>query len=128
MSRIRGKNTKPELIVYGYLRKNKVYFQKHYRSKEKVVLDVALPRKKKAIMVDGDFWHGRTLEKVAERRGEDDFWTKKLRRNAERDRQQAELLRSSGWELIRVWESDIMRKKTREETLQTIKNFLRAKN
>ena len=79
MSKIRGKNTKPELLVFRYLRSNKVYFRKHYRTKQGIVLDLALPRKKRAVFVDGDFWHGRTLEHVVERRGEGDFWTMKLR-------------------------------------------------
>jgi len=126
MSRIRGKNTKPELLVYRYLRKNGVYFQKHYRSKQKVVLDLALPRKKKAVFIDGDFWHGRTLERVLERRGEDDFWVLKLRRNIERDLQQRTLLEANGWSILQVWESDLMKKKTQEQTLQRIVDFLQA--
>jgi DNA mismatch endonuclease (patch repair protein) len=124
MSRIRGKNTKPELLVYRHLRKNKVYSQKHYRSKEKVVIDLALPRKKKAVFIDGDFWHGRTLERVLERRGEDDFWVLKLRRNIERDSQQRSLLKANGWAILQVWESDLMKKKTQDETLQRIIDFL----
>lgn len=126
MSRIRGKNTKPELLVYRYLRRNKIYFQKHYRSKQKVVLDLALPRKKKAVFIDGDFWHGRTLERVLERRGEDDFWALKLRRNIERDFQQRTLLEANGWSILQVWESDLMKKKTQEQTLQRIADFLQT--
>jgi len=124
MSKIKSKNTKVELLVYKYLRKEKVYFQKHYRARFGVRLDVALPRKKKAIFIDGDFWHGRTLEKVIERRGNDDFWTKKLRRNIERDEQQAVLLKSNDWTFIRVWESELVKKSTQEDILLKIKKFL----
>lgn len=124
MSQIHGKNTKLEKIVYAYLRKEGTYFQKHYRTKFGIVLDVALPRKKKAVFIDGDFWHGRTVERVRGRRGDGDFWTKKLERNLERDKEQGELLKEHGWEYIRVWESDLVRKSSQEETLLKIKKFL----
>lgn len=126
MSRIRGKNTKVELLVCGYLRKNGIYFRKHYRTKEGVVLDLALPRKKKAVFIDGDFWHGRTYDKVLSRRGKDDFWTKKLERNIERDRAQIKLLTESGWAILRVWESEIVKKKTQKEQFDKIVSFLKG--
>lgn len=127
MSRIRGKNTKSEVMVARYLRANKIYFQKHYRSREGIVMDFALPRKKKVLFIDGDFWHGRTYEKVRERRGEDDFWTKKIRRNIERDKLQRSLLAKNGWAFMTVWDSDIARKSTRTETLIRVKKFFMSK-
>lgn len=125
MSRIRGKNTKVELLVYAYLRKNNIYFQKHYRTRFGIRLDIAQPRKKKAVFVDGDFWHGRTMERVISRRGQDDFWTKKLKRNIERDAQQNELLLENGWTFMRVWESELTKKATQQSALTHIQDFLR---
>jgi DNA mismatch endonuclease (patch repair protein) len=125
MSLIRGKDTKVELLVFRYLRQNKIYFQKHYRTKEGIVLDVALPRKKKAVFIDGDFWHGRTLQSLRERRGKEDFWVKKMERNIERDKSQAEILSRNGWGVFRIWESDIIRKRTSEIYLKKIERFLR---
>jgi DNA mismatch endonuclease (patch repair protein) len=124
MKLVKGKNTSVEKIVYAYLRLEQIYFQKHYRTKFGIVLDVALPRKKKAVFIDGDFWHGKTIKKVRDRRGSDDFWTKKIDRNIERDEEQSHLLQNNNWTFIRVWESDINRKRTREECLEKIKNFL----
>jgi DNA mismatch endonuclease, patch repair protein len=124
MSRIRGKNTKVEILAYKYLRKERIYFQKHYRTRFGIRLDIALPRKKKAVFIDGDFWHGRTLDRVIERRGADDFWAKKLRRNIERDEEQAQLLLSNDWTFIRVWESELTKKSTQEEALERIRLFL----
>ena len=126
MSLIRGKDTKLERLVFSYLRKNKIYFQKHYRTKFGIVLDVALPRKKKAVFIDGDFWHGRTVEKVRARRGRDDFWTKKLERNIERDAQQSQILLNHRWTFIRVWESDLVRKSTSQDELEKIAKFLKT--
>lgn len=124
MSRIRGKNTKPELIVYRYLRRNKIYFQKHYKSKEGIVIDLALPRKKKAVFIDGDFWHGRTISKVIQRRGPDDFWSKKLERNIQRDKEQRAKLKSNDWKILSVWESDLIKKSNQQESLLRIVRFL----
>jgi len=77
MSRIRAKNTTAELIVFKDLRKRGIYFQKHY-ARIVGTPDIALPRKKLAVFIDGDFWHGRSLQKLVEKRGYDDFWTKKI--------------------------------------------------
>ena len=123
MSRIRGKNTGPERVVFRYLRSRGIYFQKHYRSKEGVVLDVALPRKKRAVFIDGDFWHGKTIDRVMER-GTDDFWTMKILRNIERDKMQRKLLKEAGWQILAVWESDVSRKRTQIETLEKVRDFL----
>lgn len=124
MSRIRGKDTKLEKLVFSYLRKEGIYFQKHYRTKQGIVLDIALPRKKKAVFIDGDFWHGRTIEKVRARRGKDDFWTKKIERNIERDKEQTQILKANNWSFIRVREGELIRKETQESELVKIAQFL----
>lgn len=54
MSRIRSKGTEAERITFKYLRQNKIYFQKHY-ARVAGKPDIALPRKKKAFFIDGDF-------------------------------------------------------------------------
>lgn len=125
MSKIRSKNTKAELIAFRYLRKQGIYFQKHY-AKAPGSPDIALPRKKKAVFIDGDFWHGRTFNRVLERRGNDpeDYWIKKIARNMERDKQQETALLKSGWAFLRVWDSDLVRKRTSADTLIEIFEFL----
>jgi DNA mismatch endonuclease (patch repair protein) len=125
MAKVQHKNSRAELTVFSYLRKNKIYFQAHYR-KAPGNPDIALPRKKKAVFIDGDFWHGRTIERIRARRGPNDFWTKKMERNVERDKEQTALLLENGWQILRVWESDITRKATREEVFIRIRNFLQA--
>lgn len=123
MSRIRSKNSKAELLVFAYLRKQGVYFQKHY---SKIIgnPDLALPRKKKAIFIDGDFWHGRSFEKLLKSRGHNDYWTTKIKRNMERDQEFRTILTESGWKIMVVWESDINRKRTQSDTLLRIREFL----
>lgn len=122
MRAVKSKNSKAELIVFKYLRKEDVYFQKHYKHAPGSP-DVALPRKKKAVFIDGDFWHGRTISKVMER-GPDDYWTKKILRNMDRDKAQEEALVAKGWRIIRIWEREILRKRTQQGALDRIKEFL----
>jgi DNA mismatch endonuclease (patch repair protein) len=127
MSSIRGKNTKPELIVFAELRSRGVRFQRHYeRAPGKP--DLAKPRKKLAVFIDGDFWHGREIARVVEKYGDASPWAKKLRRNIERDLEQEALLVGSGWSVLRVWESDIKRMRTRKVVLDAIEQFLRSKD
>lgn len=123
MSAIRSKNSKAELLVFQYLHKNEIYYQKHYnRALGKP--DIALPRKKLAVFIDGDFWHGKNMERRLRGRANDDYWVKKIQANVTRDKNQRFNLESSGWRLLAVWESDILRKRTREQTLIKIKKFI----
>ena len=123
MSLVRSKDTSPEKIVFSYLRKSHVYFQRHY-SRAIGNPDIALPRKKRAVFVDGDFWHGRNYQKVLAKHEPDSYWIKKITRNIERDKEQRAALRDEGWQLLVVWESDVLRKSTRQQELEKIKAFL----
>lgn len=123
MALIKSKNSKAELLTFRYLRTKKIYFQKHYK-RALGTPDLALPRKKKAIFIDGDFWHGRKLANLVESRGIDDYWTQKILNNIDRDKRQRKELRKQGWELLIIWESDINRKRSRDTILGKIENFL----
>lgn len=125
MSRIRSKNTEVERIVFKYLREKNLYFQRHYTNKKlKINIDIARPREKKAVFLDGDFWHGRNYKKAIERLPDDGYWKEKIKRNVERDAKNDETLKEAGWQVLHIWETDIKRKSTREEELEKIKNFL----
>lgn len=123
MSLIRSKNTVAERIVFSYLRTKNIYFQKHYKRVQGSP-DIALPRKKIAVFIDGDFWHGRELDRLVTKHGSDSFWVEKISKNVERDQRQREALMVEGWHLLQVWESDLKRKKTRGATLEAIADFL----
>lgn len=124
MSKIRSKNTKAEVIVFSYLRKEGIYFQKHYKNAIGKP-DIALPRKKQAIFIDSDFWHGRTYNALLKRRGSvHDYWVAKIAGNMARDKKQRKTLIESDWQILEIWEEDISRKRTREQTLEKIKEFL----
>lgn len=123
MSSIRSKNTVAEVLVFKYLRKQGIYFQKHYKNAIGKP-DIALPRKKKAIFIDSNFWHGKDYDRLTEARPADDYWVIKIAKNIERDKTIRKQLLSEGWSLLVVWEDDIKRRRTREVTLSSIKDFL----
>ncbi|MFE6965501.1 very short patch repair endonuclease [Agromyces sp. NPDC057679] len=126
MRRIRSTNTAPETIVFREMRRRGIYFQRHY-SRVVGSPDLARPRKKLAVFIDGDFWHGREIERVIARYGKESGWSRKLLRNMARDREVDATLVGLGWSVLRVWESDIRRKSTRDEVLDEIEAFLCAR-
>lgn len=123
MKRIRSKNTSIEVAVFRELRKRGIYFQKHYKKKGLGSMDIALPRKKKAVFLDGDFWHGYRFSAVRERLPES-YWLPKIENNIKRDRRIRGNLRKMGWQVLRVWEHDIKKKKNFPRTMEKIVKFL----
>lgn len=104
MSRIRGKNTVPELRVRGLLHAQGFRFRLH-RKDLPGSPDIVLPRYRVAILVHGCFWHlheGCRLAKIPGSR--EDFWRTKLFRNRERDASAISALRAGGWRVLVVWE------------------------
>ena len=120
MSHIRSRNTSLEEAVFKYLRREKIYFFKHY-SKAPGVSDIALPRKMRAVFIDGDFWHGWKFEK----RGGSlpkVYWREKIAGNIHRDRLRRAKLKRMGWAVLRVWEHEM--KRSPDTSLLKIKKFL----
>ena len=121
MSRIRPKGTKPEMKVFGYLRKEKIHFQKHYK-RVAGSPDVAVPSKKLAVFIDGDFWHGYRFAKWKDKLPKV-YWQDKIATNIRRDRRTFAKLRRGGWKVMRVWEHELTEQK-KESTFEKIRAFL----
>ncbi|BBO80425.1 very short patch repair endonuclease [Desulfosarcina ovata subsp. sediminis] len=104
MSRIQGKNTKPELI----LRKALWACGMRYRLKSRLPgrPDLYFPGKKLAVFVDGCFWHGCPDHCQAPKTNHS-FWQKKLSNNKERDKEVNLLLKNEGWRVLRFWEHEV---------------------
>ena len=74
--------------------------------------DIVLVGRRTVIFCDGDFWHGRDLTKrlqKLEQGHNPGYWTEKIRKNVERDERWNATLRTEGWNVLRVWETDILR-------------------
>ena len=120
MSKIRSENTKVERLIFRELRRRGIYFQKHYK-KAKGKPDIALPSKKKAIFIDGDFWHGRNFQKQKKRLPRK-YWVSKIEKNIKNDRRNRLVLRRAGWKILRVWEKEAI--KNPEKAMKKITDFL----
>lgn len=121
MSRIKGKNTLIERQVFRFLRREGVYFQRHYKRLAGCP-DIAIPSKKLAVFIDGDFWHGWKFDRTKKRLPK--FWREKIEYNIRRDRKNRAALRRKGWKTLRIWEHDLGKKKV-ETTLNSIALFLK---
>jgi DNA mismatch endonuclease (patch repair protein) len=77
---------------------------------------VVFPKERVAVFCDGDFWHGRDLDHHLEKltRGHNAaYWTAKVKRNVERDRQNTSALSAAGWNVLRLWETEVLRETTK---------------
>lgn len=104
MSGIKGKDTKPEIVVRKALFAAGYRFRLH-RKDLPGAPDVALPGRKVAIFVHGCFWHMHASCKNAKLPStRPEFWKAKLQGNVDRDGRTVESLRALGWRVLTVWE------------------------
>lgn len=111
MSRVRGKDTKPELAVLRALRRLGKKPKRHAADLPGTP-DFVFPRLKKAIFVHGCFWHRHAAKSCARARmpkSKRAFWRTKLNANRRRDRRKRAALKSLGWGSIVVWECQLDR-------------------
>ena len=120
MAAVKGKDTKPEMIVRKYLFSRGLRFRVQVR-KLPGTPDIVLPKYKTAIFVNGCFWHGHEGCKYFRLpKSNVEFWKEKIERNIERDRESMQALFDLGWKVVRVWECELRNKANREETLNKI--------
>lgn len=121
MSKIRGKNTKPEMILRSQLFKHGFRFRVHKKDLPGKP-DIVLPKYKTVIFINGCFWHyhkdcreGRIPATNSK------FWREKLQKNIAKDEKYEQLLTALGWKVLVVWECEI------EKHLEKIINNLIGK-
>src|SRR6185436_9673934 len=107
MSRIKGRDTQPELVIRRLLFAAGWRFRVHYQTAGGRV-DIAFPRLQVAILIDGCFWHGCRYHGVKPKTNVE-FWSKKLLENRRRDRRQRRKLGRLGWTVLRIWEHSVER-------------------
>lgn len=107
MSQIKGRDTKPEIIVRSFLHRAGFRFKKNV-SDLPGKPDIVLPKYNTIIFVHGCFWHqhqGCSKCKIPKSKVE--FWTEKLGKNVERDKRHLTELTNAGWSVITVWECEL---------------------
>lgn len=138
MAAIKGRNTKPEMIVRQFLWSHGFRYRLNHRRLPGKP-DVVLTKYRTCIFINGCFWHGHHVDfggysteltaevlegiqnssccKIPHTRR--DFWVKKIRRNQERDLEVQHKLAQMGWHCITVWECQL-KKEAREQTLLSL--------
>lgn len=107
MSKVRGKNTRPEEIVRSLLHRMGFRFRLH-RKYLPGTPDIILPKYRTVIFVHGCFWHRHPgCKKASTPQTNTSFWKKKLARNVERDAEIARELTQNGWRVLVVWECEL---------------------
>lgn len=125
MSRIKGKNTKPEETVRKYLFSQGFRYRKNDK-KLPGKPDIVLPKYNTVIFVNGCFWHKHEdCKYFVWPKNNAEFWKNKIESNIARDERQYEELRQLGWKIIIVWECQL-KVKVREVTLANLALSIRG--
>jgi len=119
MSRIRAKNTKPELLVRKFLFRQGYRFRLHDK-KMPGKPDIILPKFKTAIFVNGCFWHGHyNCKYFVIPKTRSAWWLEKIICNRERDLRNSEKLYQEGWKVITIFECEL-KENIRSKTLNEL--------
>src|SRR5688572_12180534 len=119
MSKIKGKDTKPEMLVRKFLHANGFRYKLHDK-KLPGKPDIVLPKYKTIIFVHGCFWHGHEgCRYFVIPKTRTDWWLAKINRNKQLDTENAEKLTLDSWKIISIFECEL-KPSIREETLQNL--------
>jgi DNA mismatch endonuclease (patch repair protein) len=119
MSRIKGKDTKPELIVRKFLFSKGFRYRLHTK-KLPSKPDIVLPKYNTVIFIHGCFWHGHEgCRYFVVPKTRTEWWLNKIHNNTTKDSASATSLREAGWKVLTIWECDL-RKNTANITLDKL--------
>ncbi len=125
MTSIRGKNTKPEILVRKGLHARGFRFRLHNK-KLPGSPDIVLPKYGVAIMVNGCFWHGHKGCRYATKpKSNVEFWETKIARNRHRDEVTTAHLEALGWTVITIWECELRNSSQLDERLDALAEEIR---
>jgi len=118
MSRIRCKDTKPEIIIRSLLHRMGFRFRLH-RKDLPGKPDIVLPKYKTVIFVHGCFWHGhKGCKRGNIPKSNRGYWITKIQNNIKRDKKHQKELRKIGWKVLVIWECQIERNACIEEKIK----------
>ena len=125
MRAIKGKDTKPEVLVRSMLHRAGYRFRKNVKELPGTP-DIVLPKYKTVIFVHGCFWHRhKGCKQATTPKSNVDFWSEKFERNVANDKKHARQLRRLGWHVITVWECQL---KKPDRVIQRVEKLLATKN
>jgi len=125
MQRVRGRNTKPEMLLRRGLHARGFRYRLHRRGLPGRP-DLVFPKHHAVIFVHGCFWHGHDCPLFKWPATRQEFWSEKIERNRARDRRVIEALKESGWRVLVVWECALRGPKRSpfDEILEDVATFL----
>ena len=122
MKKIKSHNSKAEILL------RKGLWEQGYRyriSNSKIIgkPDIVFTKRRLAIFIDGDFWHGYDWNnKKKKLKSNRKYWIPKIERNIQRDAEVTKLLKMQGWQIIRFWEHEVL--KEAENCIKKIKEII----
>jgi DNA mismatch endonuclease, patch repair protein len=123
MSRIKGKNTKPEMLVRRFLHAKGFRYRLHVKDLPGKP-DIVLPKYKTVIFIQGCFWHGHDqCRYYVVPKTKTDWWLNKINANKTKDSTNIEALKNIGWHVIEIWECDL-KSKQKNTTLTNLLEYL----
>lgn len=123
MSRIKGKNTKPEVLVRSFLHRNGFRFRLHHKDLPGSP-DIVLRKYNTVIFVHGCFWHRHSgCPYTTSPKTRKEFWENKFKENTKRDAGNIQKLQAAGWKIIVIWECEL-KKESAHPTLNNLKEIL----
>lgn len=109
MSRITGRNTKPEILLRSLLHREGFRFRLHDKRLPGKP-DIVLPRHRTVIFVNGCFWHRHNnCEYAYTPKSRQEFWLNKFQGTVQRDQEKQKMLADLGWQVLVVWECELKR-------------------
>jgi DNA mismatch endonuclease, patch repair protein len=128
MSRIRSKNTNPEMIVRKYLFSKGFRYHLHDKRLPGKP-DLVLPKYKTVVFVHGCFWHGHEgCKYFVVPKTKTEWWLRKINRNRELDQEHLQKLVRSGWQVITIFECELKNGKQDKTLENTIRQIIKSDN
>jgi DNA mismatch endonuclease, patch repair protein len=123
MSRIRSRNTAPEMEVRRFLHGRGLRYRIH-REELPGKPDLVFPQSRTCVFVHGCFWHGcpRCTDGTRRVKSNSRYWSEKIEGNRERDQRHTRTLRSMGWKVLTIWECQIADARRMGQLAQTIES------
>lgn len=123
MSQIKGKNTKPEMLVRKFLFSKGIRYRLHDRNLPGKP-DLAFSKYKKVVFIHGCFWHGHEECKYfVPPKTRTEWWLRKINGNKNKDAESITALEKQGWKVITVWECELKPDKKENKLKELIKEF-----
>ncbi len=123
MSRIKGKDTKPEMLVRRFLHAQGYRYRLHVKDMPGKP-DIVLPKYRTVILIHGCFWHGHEgCRYYAVPKTRTEWWLNKINANKANDSKATAALKIGGWKIITLWECDLKAGKLNKTTSSLLKKL-----